>query len=337
MTLDAAVALSLLEDLPRTGLTARLASGDPTLLELARPRLDDAATVRRAAEAAGTRVVVWDDADFPAPLRAIPDCPPALWYRGTLEAFDAPMVAVVGSRSASAASLDIAARLAEGLAGMGITVVSGLARGVDSAAHRGALRCGRTIAVLGSGLDRLYPAEHRPLAQAIAERGLVLSEYPPHRPALPFHFPLRNRLISGLSAATVVVEAAEKSGSLITAGYALEQGREVMAVPGVVAGGRNRGGHALIRDGAALVETAEDVLQQLGWACPGAPSRAATGRTGPETDPVLRNMREGEVCSVEQLAADTGLGPARLLQRLAELELGGLVRRLAGGRFVRQS
>lgn len=336
MTLDTAVALSLLEDLPRRGLTARLAADDPFLFELAAPLLGRAARARVDAEAAGVAVVPWNDSRFPAGLRAIPDCPPALWCLGALDALDAPMVAIVGSRSASPVALETAGRLAEGLAGLGVTVVSGLARGVDSAAHRGALRRGRTVAVLGSGLHSVYPPEHRPLARDISASGLVLSEYPPHTPPLPFHFPMRNRLISGLCLATIVVEAAERSGSLITAASASDQGREVMVVPGSVAGGRNRGGHALIRDGAALVETVEDVADQLGWTSRRESGRAPSG-SRQATDPVLRRMGDGEVCGVEQLTTDTGMSPARVLQRLAELELSGLVRRVEGGRFVRQS
>src|SRR5215212_2715371 len=253
MTLDQAVALSLLDDLPRPGLTARLTAGDPELIERAAPLLDRARTARTRAAAAGIHVLPWNDPRVPASLLAIGDCPPALWYRGVVEAL-----------AASAVALEIAEHLAEDLAARGITVVSGLARGVDSAAHRGALRTGRTIAVLGSGLDRIYPSEHVGLARDIAVTGLVLSEYPPGVLPLPFHFPMRNRLISGLVRAVVVIEASDKSGSLITAACAAEQGRDVMAVPGNALSGRNRGGHALIRDGATIVECADDILNELG-------------------------------------------------------------------------
>src|SRR5688572_9459899 len=201
MTHDHAVALSLVPDLPRIGLTARLQSDDPELLELAAPLVTDARAVRTQAAARGVNVVAWNDARFPASLLAITDAPPALWYRGALERFDAPAVAIVGSRAASAVALEMAARLAADLAARGITVVSGLARGVDSAAHRGALTTGRTLAVLGSGLDRVYPAEHKELAREIERTGLVVTEYPPPAPPLPFQFPMRNRLISGLSRA----------------------------------------------------------------------------------------------------------------------------------------
>ena len=184
-----------------------------------------------------------------------------LWVRGDACALARTAVAIVGSRRASPGSLDIAHRLASDLARIGLTIVSGLARGCDGAAHRGALEAGGiTIAVLGSGLDVIYPPEHDALAEQIARQGALLSEFPPGAPPLPHHFRQRNRLISGLAHGVIVIEANDKSGSLITAGCALAQGREVMVVPGTVLAGRNRGGHQLIRDGAALVENAEDVL-----------------------------------------------------------------------------
>jgi DNA processing protein len=236
--------------------------------------------------------------------------------------------------------METAARLAADLAAPGVCVVSGLARGIDTAAHRGALSAGATVAVLGSGLDRIYPAEHRTLARQIESSGLLLSEYPPGTAPLPFHFPLRNRLISGLSLAVVVIEAAEKSGSLITAACALEQGREVMAVPGNVLGGRNTGGHALIRDGARIVESADDIVAELrfgGLASCGldAPLRSVQSRVS--RDPVLAAMAPGEVHDLDEISAGTGHEPARLLPRLLDLELRGMVRRTGGGGFLRLS
>ena len=265
--------------------------------------------------------------------------PVALWYRGSLDALDAPAVAVVGSRAASAVALETAERLGEDLAAFGVTVVSGLARGVDSAAHRGALRTGRTIAVLGSGLDRVYPNEHRGLAREISDHGsLVISEFAPGTPPLQFHFPLRNRIISGLSRAVVVIEASENSGSLITAACALEQGRDVMAVPGNVLSGRNRGGHALLRDGAKIVEGADDIVEELGLVSrvPASPEKPSTGfgsRSSP--DPLLKVMDVGQAYDLDGLASISGVDGVRLLPRLFDLELQGLVRRLAGGRFMR--
>lgn len=338
MTLDDAVALSLLDDLPRVGLTDRLLTNDPELLELAAQGHEHAREFRQRVAARGIGVLGWHEPRFPAGLLATSDCPPALWYRGDLTALTAPAIAIVGSRAASAVALETAARLGEDLAAFGITVVSGLARGVDSAAHRGAIRQGQTIAVLGSGVDRIYPAEHRGLADSITARGLVVSEFPPGSAPLPFRFPLRNRIISGLSLAVIVIEASEKSGSLITAACALEQGREVMAVPGNVLSGRNRGGHALLRDGARIVETAEDVVVELGLTArvaPGPEAGASTGKSINCEDPVLGAMDVGHAYDLDALAAACGLDVARLLPRLSELELRGHLRRLEGGRFIR--
>ena len=177
-----------------------------------------------------------------------------------------PIVAIVGSRAATPYAIDVAHRLGQELSDRGLVVASGLARGVDSAAHRGCLAgAAPTVAVLGSGVDRVYPGEHEALALEIAQKGLLVSEFGPGAPPLPEHFPLRNRIISGISLAVVVVEASEKSGSLITARCALEQGRDVMAVPGSVLSGRNRGSHSLLKDGAKVVESAVDILEGLGW------------------------------------------------------------------------
>lgn len=338
MTLDEAIALSLISDLSRRGLTDRLHGGDPTLRELAAPLMDRARETRALAARHGISVIAWDDPVFPPALHAISDMPAVLWYRGSLDALDAPAVAIVGSRAASAVALEMAERLGEDLAAFGITVVSGLARGVDSAAHRGALRTGRTIGVLGSGVDRVYPHEHRGLASEIARRGLVISEFAPGTPPLKFHFPLRNRVISGLSRAVVVIEASEHSGSLITAACALEQGRDVMAVPGNVLSGRNRGGHGLIRDGAKIVEGADDIVEELGLvAAAPRPEDVAPSGSGSKSSPdsLLKVMDAGQPYDLDGLAAISGVAGVRLLPRLFDLELQGLVRRVAGGRFMR--
>ncbi|RPJ71016.1 MAG: DNA-protecting protein DprA [Acidobacteria bacterium] len=297
----------------------------------------EAAEALEAAAKAGISAVPWGDPAYPPLLAAIPDPPVVIWVRGRAAALVEPAVAVVGSRAGSAYGLEVAGRLAEDLAAAGAAVVSGLARGVDSAAHRGALAAGGlTIAVLGSGLLRVYPPEHRRLAETIADRGAVVSEWPPATPPRPPNFPARNRIISGLSLGVVVIEAAERSGSLITAGFALEQGREVMAVPGSVLTGRYRGCHALIRDGAAVVESAEDVI-----ACLRDSPLRLVNRPSEETDasdppnPVLSLLAPGEADDIDTLAARSGLKPASLLPRLLELELQGAVRRVAGGRFVR--
>jgi DNA processing protein len=336
MTLDHAVSLSLLENLPRVNLTERL-KHDPSLLDQATPLLELARAVRERAERAAIHVIPWNDSNFPTSLATLTDLPPVLWYQGELSTAESPAIAIVGSRAASAVAIETASRLATDVAATGIVVVSGLARGVDSMAHRGALRTGRTIAVLGSGLDRVYPGEHLPLAEEIARTGLVVSEFPPGTPPLPHHFPMRNRLISGLSLGVVVIEASEKSGSLITASCALEQGREVMVVPGNVLSGKNKGGHALLRDGAKIVESADDIVRELGWsggrdAQGGSINRCLEAISG---DPLIGEMTPGQPYDVDELTALSGLEPKRLLPRLLDLELRGFVRRAGSGRFLR--
>ena len=340
MTFDQAVALSLIDDLPRLGLTERLRALDPELIEKATPLIERARRTCEGAAARGVHALAWNDPRYPAGLLAIPDCAPLLWYRGRLECLEAPAVAIVGSRAASAVALETATRLGADLAARGVTVVSGLARGVDSAAHRGALKTGRTIAVLGSGVDHIYPREHTSLAHEIATSGLVLSEYAPDAAPLPFRFPLRNRLISGLSRVVVVIEASDRSGSLITAACALEQGRDVMAVPGNVLSGRNRGGHALIRDGAKIVESADDIVEELGIESRprGAVSSEASACVSGTSNEVAPHWMEvGRPYDLDELASRSGLGLSRLLPRLSHWELRGVVRRLDGGRFLRES
>jgi len=296
-----------------------------------------AAAALRRAHGAGLTPIAWSDPHYPAALTAIIDPPPVLWTRGAVDALSTQAVAIVGSRAASTYALSVAERLAADLAARGVTVVSGLARGVDSAAHRGALSVGGvTVAVLGSGLDVIYPPEHAPLARDIEKDGAVVSESVPGTPPQAWLFPLRNRIISGLSRAVVVIEAGEKSGSLITARSALEQGRDVLAVPGNVLSGRNRGAHALLRDGAKIVESADDILEELGCGLSGsstAVGRAAAGSKA-SRDPILCCLTPGEPSDLDQIAERSGLAPARLLPRLMELELQGSVARVGGGRFV---
>jgi DNA processing protein len=295
---------------------------------------EGAAAALARASAGGITPIPWSAPAYPPALAAIIDPPPVLWMRGVAAALERPAVAIVGSRAGSPYALAVAERLAADLSARGITVVSGLARGVDSAAHRGALGGpGSTIAVLGSGVDVIYPAEHRSLAREIEASGALLSEFAPGTPPLPMFFPQRNRVISGLSRAVVVIEAGEKSGSLITARSALEQGREVLAVPGNVLSGRNRGAHALLRDGAKIVETADDILEELGMPAPNR--RGAEEASNRQMDPVLACLTPGEPCDLDEISERSGLAPARLLPRLFELELQGLVGRSGGGRFVR--
>jgi DNA processing protein len=328
----------------------------------------------RAAEllAAGTRggmvVIREDDERYPPLLRTIVDPPPVLWVRGRAAVLARPAVAIVGSRAATAYALEVAARLGGELADRGLLVVSGLARGADGAAHRGCLSAGgATVAVLGCGPDVVYPPEHDALAASICVDGALVSELGPGAPPLPDHFPLRNRLISGISLAVVVVEANERSGSLITARCALEQGRDVMAVPGSVLGGRNRGSHALLKDGAKVVETADDILEELGWpalrsaagalegpalrsaagALEGPALRSAAGALeGPDctdakisgnslkADSLLQKLTAGESYDLDEMSATVGLTGSQLLPRLTEWEMQGLLRRVAGGRYT---
>jgi DNA processing protein len=265
-----------------------------------------------------------DSPRFPALLAQIPNPPEELWTRGDLSICDKPAVAVVGARAASRGGMAIASAIAGDLARAGIVVVSGLARGIDSAAHMAALDAGgKTIAVLGTGIDVVYPAEHRELTERIARDGLLITEFWPGSAPEVSHFPRRNRIISGLSRGVVVVEAAEQSGSLITARLAAEQGREVMVVPGPVLGGRNRGAHALIRDGAKLVESAVDILQELGIAT-GPPRRISEGEGGQSVE-----------FTVDDIAQQLGLPAGEALARLLEWELTGEIRRIGSGRFVR--
>jgi DNA processing protein len=295
-----------------------------------------AAASLEAARNAGIDPVPWGEPRYPPLLASVADAPPMLWVRGAVDTLTRPAVALVGSRAASPYGLETAHHLAADLAAAGLVVVSGLARGVDSAAHRGALVSGGdTVAVLGSGADVIYPPEHEDLAAAIAGHGAVVSELPPGEPPRAFHFPARNRIISGLSLAVVVVEATEKSGSLITARCALDQGRAVLAVPGNILSGRHRGSHALIKDGAAVVESAEDILAEVRSSWTARMSANATGEAGPEEHPIVSHMTAGESYDLDVLGRETGLCAADLLPRLLELELQGAVRRLDGGRFMR--
>jgi DNA processing protein len=286
------------------------------------------------AEGLEVSLIAFGDHEDPASLRTIPDAPVVLWTAGNTTLLAGPGVAIVGSRAASTGGTEIAERLGHDLALAGVTVVSGLARGCDAAAHRGALSAGgTTIAVLGCGPDVIYPAEHRGLYEQVRGSGAIVSELPPGTPPLPAHFPLRNRIISGLSRGVVVVEASEKSGSLITAACALEQGRDVMAVPGSILGSRYRGCHGLLRDGARLVETAADVVEELRLPAPTSVSGPPGATAG--HDPMLALLRAEGDGDPDLLAARSGLSVAVVLQRLMALELAGCVRRAPGGRFVR--
>jgi DNA processing protein len=290
--------------------------------------------VLKLARSSGHSVLTCLDDSYPELLKAIPDPPVVLWTQGDPSLLLEPAVAVVGSRNALPVSITIARMLARDLADAGLVVVSGMARGVDSAAHAGALDAGgKTIAVVGCGLTRVYPSRNEKLAGAIRESGAIISELPPEAMPLPPHFPLRNRIISGLSLAAVIIEAGQKSGSLITAGQALEQGRSVLAVPGNPISGRHRGSHDLIKDGAALVDTVEDVLFEIGWTR--RPSVESTGRNHLQLSDLESNMAKGESYSVDNLARKTRRSTPDLLADLSVLELSGRVMRTATGDYIR--
>ena len=275
--------------------------------------------------ASGWRFLPAADPAFPALLAALSDPPLGLFVRGGLPAL--PAVAVVGARRCSAYGREVAEYLGRELAGGGACVVSGMARGVDGAAHRGALAGGGpTVAVWGAGPDRVYPREHAALADEIAGRGALLTEYPPGTPPLAAHFPERNRLIAGLARVVIVVEADERSGALVTARLALDEGRDVMAVPGSVFSRLSAGPNGLLRAGAAPVLSAADVLGVLGLSAP------VRDEAVPD---LLRHLPSGSSSTVDELAARSGLPVARLLELLLELELGGWLAREADGRYRR--
>lgn len=279
------------------------------------------------------------DPGYPALLREIAD-PPVLWARGSVEDGDSLAVAIVGSRHATAYGLEVAGMLARDLALRGVTVVSGLARGIDGAAHRGALAAdGRTLAVLGNGVDVVYPPEHRDLYREVAARGALLSQFPPGTAPLPRHFPARNRLIAGLALGVVVVEASSRSGALITAGFAADLGREVFAVPGRITAATSEGPNRLVQEGAKLVRNWMDIVQELP-----EPARRAIGATlapAPSTPPTDQSD-EGRVLAalddepqhIEEVIARGGLDAARVAASLVALELAGWARQLEGQRWV---
>jgi DNA processing protein len=287
-----------------------------------RVAVDERALLRDLA-AAGLRWLPRDDPEFPPMLAAIHDPPPGLFLRGGAEpaVLARTCVGVVGARACSAYGSQVARRLGRELAAAGVVVVSGLARGVDAEAHRGALESGGpTVAILGCGIDRDYPAAHRELARRIGDGGLIASEYPPGVEPAPWRFPARNRIVSGLSAATVVVEARERSGALITADFALEEGREVFAVPGEITSGLSRGTNALLRLGATPLTDPGDVLEALGI----EPEPATPVELGEEAKAMLAALQAGSA-SADELVRATGLPPGAAAAALAELELAGLV------------
>ncbi len=276
----------------------------------------------------GVRWVGRSDSGFPASLAAIFDPPAGLFLRGAAAAstLDRPCVGIVGARACSGYGALVARQFARAVGGAGFVVVSGLARGIDGEAHRGALEAGgTTVAVLGCGIDRDYPAAHRELAQRVAASGLIVSEYPPGVEPAPWRFPARNRIIAGLCAALVVVEARERSGALITADLAMEEGREVLAVPGEITSSLSAGTHRLLRAGATPATCPEDVLEVFGLERDHASSAVPEGPAGR----ALERLRQ-ERAGADELAQACGLDAAAMATILVELELAGLVEEEGG-------
>jgi DNA processing protein len=299
---------------------------------------------------AGARLVCGDDPEYPAALKALPDAPPILWLRGDAQMLSRPMVAMVGARNASSLGIRMARRLAEQLTEAGFVVVSGLARGIDTAAHEAALNSG-TVAVMAGGVDVVYPSENADLAAKIVALGCLVSEQPMGTDPQARHFPLRNRIVSGLAQAVIVVEAAARSGSLITAKTALDQGREVLAVPGHPFDARAAGCNMLIRDGAVLVRSGADVIEALGGGLvapvrtarpvvvsPPAPQTHAVSRplvTMAQIHTLILNRLGPSPLAEDQLIRDLAMAPALIAPELLALELDGKVIRQAGGLLCR--
>ncbi|TBW56470.1 DNA-protecting protein DprA [Marinobacter halodurans] len=333
LTLDPASLRTI--GLPPLARAAVLAwqQGDPE-----HPAMQDALACWQRLEAHTIDVIHWAQSDYPAALRQIHGAPPVLYLKGRRDLLSRPQIAIVGSRNATRSGLDHARQFARALAERGVVVTSGMALGIDGAAHQGALEAGgSTLAVLGTGVDVAYPAAHRRLAAAIPERGALLSEFPPGTRARAGHFPRRNRIISGMAQGTLVVEAGLRSGSLITARLALEQGREIFAIPGSIHNPLARGCHQLIRQGATLVESVQDIEEQL----------AAWGSAAAEPLPVdeepdvpahlgadartVFGALAFDPCSTDDLCDRTGLSADVLLQAILMLEMEGLVLTVPGG------
>jgi DNA processing protein len=293
-------------------------------------------TVMARLERSGTRAMTLLDDDYPRLLAQIPSPPPVLFMRGSFSMLDEQAVGIVGTRRMTPYGREVTEDIGGGLARAGVTIVSGLARGVDGVAHRAAIAAeGRTIAVLGGGIDRVYPTEHRRLAQDVADHGVLLSEYMPDEPADAPHFPARNRIISGLSLGVVVTEAPERSGALITVDFAADQGRDVFAVPGHVTAPNSAGCNRIIRDGARIVRTAEDILEDL---------RLGSAVPDPVQQPLLIDERDrrliavltGDPQHIDDIAALVNLTVSQVSVQLMTLELQGLVRNVGAQNYVRR-
>ncbi len=292
-------------------------------------------------EEPANHIITLQDPRYPVLLRGIPDPPPVLFIHGSPDVLSLPQLAIVGSRNPTPSGSRTAREFARHLATSGLAITSGLALGIDADSHLGALEAGgRTLAVMGTGLDRVYPSRHRELAHAIAGNGALVSEFPTGTAPLPANFPRRNRIISGLSTGTLVVEAAPRSGSLITARFAADQGREVFAIPGSIHNPLARGCHALIRQGAKLVETAEDIMEELGGLA-AACTQAMPDNTREQTlelDEEYRQLLDiagYDPFDIDTIVKDCGLTAAAVSSMLLILELNGYVVSSSGGRYIR--
>ena len=305
--------------------------------ELSKGIVDDTVAPALAwLEDGNNSIVTLADSDYPQALLNIPDPPLLLYVKGRLDLLNRSALAVVGSRNATPQGINNAEAFAKSLSDAGLCIISGMAHGIDAAAHRGALRCqgnncGSSIGVVGTGLDKVYPAANRDLAHALANQGALVSEFPLGTPPLAANFPRRNRIISGMSAGCLVVEASLQSGSLITARLALEQGRDVFAIPGSIHAPQSKGCHALLKQGAKLVETAQDILEELG----GLVIASASSAEIKGADPVLLGHLGFDPVDVDTLNMRCGLTIAELSAMLLTLELEGRISALPGGLYQR--
>jgi DNA processing protein len=317
--------------LAQAGLDRRAIEG----IQQLRDQLDPTEVWQRL-ERLGVAIVTWADPAYPEHLREIADSPPILYLKGDLLSTDRWAVAVVGTRRVTPYGRQVVERLVAELSRSGVTIVSGLARGIDALAHRVALQAGgRTLAVLGSGLDRLYPTEHAALAREITAKGAVITEFPLGTPPDAVNFPRRNRIISGISMGTVVVEAGETSGALITADFALEQGRDVFAVPGSILSPSSAGSNRLIQDGAKLVANARDVLEELNMTAVAQHQAARETLPENETEAALLRLLSSEPVHVDELGRTSDLPVADVSSALTMMELKGLVRQIGAMNYVR--
>lgn len=343
-----AIYLASLTELESCGLTAPVAQAI-----FAQAGLPEAEKELQAAEKAGCRLLTLTSDEYPPLLREISDPPLVLYLRGDVKAFSRHTVAMVGTRRPTAYGSSVAHRLASDLAQRGLAIASGLARGIDSASHRGALEAaGKTVAVLGSGVDVIYPRENKRLAEKIIESGALISEFPLGTSPAPENFPIRNRIISGLSLGVVIVEGAEYSGSLITARLALEQNREVFAIPGNITSAQSFGPNQLIKQGAKLVDSWFDVIEefpsnirvQILPPQDAAETGSAKSQPGalfeasltPDQKTVFEVLRADEALFVDSIFGSLTLPQPRVLAALLELEMTGLVRQLPGKNFIRK-